>query len=102
MEPHQHSSDRLGRIEDKLDTVTEALTQLVRIEERQIQQREDLRRVEAGMASIEKKSGEAMGKAKEIDDKLSTWVNRGIGLWGGAMAIWAVLNSKFFIEILTK
>lgn len=96
--PHQH--DRLGRIEDKLDDLSSAMTQLVRMEERQIQQREDMKRLESEVDAVDKKAAAAKTLADEAKAKIDTWVNRGIGLWGGAMALWAIANSKVFLALI--
>ncbi len=98
----EHEKERLLRIEDKLDIVSDALTQLVRIEERQIQQREDFKRLEEGVKEAASAAKVAKEKAEDADKKITIWINRGMGLWGGAMLLWSALNSKIFHEFISK
>ena len=79
-------SSALTRIEGQLSALTDAVTRLVVIEERQGAQAKRLDKIEGRQDTQDT----AIAKNK---DELAKWINRGIGLWGAVMAVWALLNS---------
>ena len=89
-------STRLGRIESKLDELTEAMALLVRMEERQVHQRQEMVRLEKQLQEVDAKAKHAEKLAMQAEAKVTVWINRGLGLWGGAMLLWAVINSRIF------
>jgi hypothetical protein len=78
----EHAS-ALKRLDEKVDRLTEAITQLVRVEERQISQAERI-------ANLEKRAVAAEANWQATDRKLDSWINRGIGVWGLVVAIWTI------------
>lgn len=77
------SDENLIRLEGKVDKLTEAITQLVRVEERQVSQGQRIAAIEERATKIE-----ALWQA--TDRKLDQWVNRGIGVWGVVVLVWTV------------
>lgn len=73
----------IERFEAKLDRLTEAVTRLVVIEERQAS---DRGRIEALERRIELLSTDIA----QTRTKLDTWVQRGIGMWAAACAAWTI------------
>lgn len=57
----------LQRIEDKVDTLTDAVTRLVLFEERQTLQSAAIKTLDL--------------RTLATDKKLDAWINRGIGVW---------------------
>lgn len=102
----EYEKESMRRIEHKLDVLTDAVTDLksqnARIEEKQIQHKDDFRRLEDGVKEASAAAKSAKEKAEAADQKITVWINRGMGLWGGAMALWAILNSKLFHDLFTK
>jgi hypothetical protein len=62
------------RLESKVDKLTDAVTRLILIEERQSSQGERIGKLETNHASL------ATSHAK-TERTLQMWVNRGIGVW---------------------
>ncbi|XVJ69884.1 MAG: hypothetical protein HEQ39_09675 [Rhizobacter sp.] len=77
------------RLEQKVDRLTEAITNLVRIEERQLSQGQRLGNLEERMSVVET-------AGRSTDRKVDQWVNRGIGVWALAAVIFAF--AKGFIK----
>lgn len=71
------------RLEGKVDKLTDAITQLVRVEERQITQG-------VRLASLEERATKGEANWQATDRKLDQWVNRGIGVWGVVVLVWTV------------
>lgn len=92
--------ERLQRIETKIDELATAMTQLVRIEERQIQQREDMRRLEQRVDDQRKELDNVEKTCRDLKTDINIWVNRGIGLWAAFVLVWTVLNSPTIRAIL--
>lgn len=69
------------RLETKVDRLTDAVTTLVRVEERQ-----HTHGVRIG--SLEERLGSNESLTRQVDAKLDRWINRGIGVWGLAVLIW--------------
>lgn len=73
------------RLESKVDKLSEAVTKLVLVEERQANQGERIGAVEQRVTAVEVSSA-------RIDRKLEMWVNRGIGVWGLAVTLFALVQ----------
>jgi hypothetical protein len=71
------------RIERKVDQLREAITQLVRVEERQMSHGQRLGALEQDMAA-------ARAHGAETRSRLESWINRGIGLWALAVTMWTI------------
>lgn len=71
------------RLEGKVDRLTDAITTLVRVEERQATHGQRIGQLEERVATVE-----AAGVL--LDRKLEQWINRGIGLWSFAVVAWTL------------
>lgn len=71
------------RLEDKVDRLTEAITQLVRVEERQLNQGQQLVVIDARLTKQD-------DRITDLDRSLSRWVNRGVGAWALAVTAWTI------------
>ena len=71
------------RLETKIDRLTEAVTRLVLVEERQTRQGERIGALEQRAAVIE-------DKGQETKEKLDKWINRGVGVWGVVLALYSI------------
>ena len=74
-----------ARLERKVDLLSEAVSKLVLIEERQVTQGQRIGAVEQRCAAIE-------AAQLAIDRKVDQWINRGVGVWAvvatlGALAL---------------
>jgi hypothetical protein len=74
------------RLEKKVDKLTEAITDLVRVEERQLSQGERLGKLEARMSAVET-------AGLKTERKVDQWINRGIGVWAVATVIFAATKA---------
>jgi hypothetical protein len=79
------------RLEGKVDKLADAVTKLVLVEERLSNQGERIGRAEQRIAMVETSSS-------ELDRKVEMWINRGIGVWGLAVTVFALVQfgSNFF------
>lgn len=75
--------DAFRRLESKVDRLTEAITTLVRLEERQATHGQRLGAVEERITAVE-------ATLQAVDRKLDSWVNRGIGIWAFACVAWTL------------
>lgn len=82
---HMEMTD-LHRLEIKVDKLTEAVTNLVRVEERQMSQGQRLGAIEERVSAVEQ-------SASSIDRKVDQWINRGIGMWALAIVLLSLLKS---------
>lgn len=73
----------LVRLENKVDRLTEAITHLVRIEERQMTHGVRIGEIEDRVTTLETEH-------RATDGKVERWINRGIGLWALAALLWTV------------
>lgn len=89
----QTPPDPYERFGVQLDELTRAVTQLVRVDERQIQHSKRLDKLEIAQEQQAARLGEQR-------DELSKWVNRGFGLWGGLATLWAAVNSPLGTRLL--
>lgn len=79
------TDDDFKRLESKVDKLTEAVTRLVLVEERLSNQGERIGRVEQRISVTE------VAHTK-LDNKVERWINRGIGVWGLAVTLFALLQ----------
>lgn len=73
------------RLESKVDKLADAVTKLVLVEERIANQGERIGRVEQRVTAVETASS-------KTDKTLQMWVNRGIGVWGLAVTVFALVQ----------
>jgi hypothetical protein len=81
----QRGGDLL-RIEHKVDRLSDAIEKLVLIEERQTTQGGRINSVEQRTTALEL-------AVRTTDSKVDKWVNRGIGVWAFAAALYALLKT---------
>jgi hypothetical protein len=67
-------NEDLKRIETKVDKLTDAVTRLILVEERQTAQG-------VRIGALENKSVELDRDVREVDRKVDRWVNMGVGAW---------------------
>lgn len=79
------TDDDFRRLEGKVDKLAEAVTKLVLVEERQANQGERIGKMEQKVASLETAHN-------KLDRTVQMWVNRGIGVWALAVAIFSILQ----------
>lgn len=79
------SIEDFRRIESKVDKLTDAVTRLILLEERQTNQGERIGAVESRCAVVE--SG-----LQRADRKVDQWINRGIGVWAAAAVIFTLVQ----------
>lgn len=79
------TDDDFKRLESKVDKLTEAVTRLVLVEERLSNQNERIGRVEQRISVTETSHA-------KLDSKVERWINRGIGVWGLAVTLFALLQ----------
>lgn len=73
-----------------MDKLTDAVSKLILFEERQATQGERIGKCETKLAVVEQ-------TITRVDSKVERWVNRGIGVWALAVAMFALVQfiSKF-------
>jgi uncharacterized coiled-coil protein SlyX len=79
------ASEDFRRLESKVDKLTDAVTRLILVEERQTTQGERIGKVEVTLAHHDARID---NNRAEID----RWVQRGIGAWFVAAGVFAVLK----------
>lgn len=79
------TNDDFLRLEAKVDKLGEAVTKLVLVEERMANQGHRIGNVEQKLMGVSV-------RIDEIDKKVDQWLNRGIGVWGLAVAAFAVIQ----------
>lgn len=79
------TDDDFKRLEGKVDKLADAVTKLVLVEERLSNQGERIGRVEQRVAIAETAHN-------KLDRKVEMWVNRGIGVWGLAVTLFAIVQ----------
>lgn len=79
------TDDDFKRLEAKVDKLTDAVSKLILFEERQATQGERIGAVEAKVAIHET-------SILRTDRKVDQWVNRGIGIWLAATAVFTVIQ----------
>lgn len=81
----QLSQEDFNRLENKVDKLTDAVLRLILLEERQSAQGERIGVVEQKIAVNE-------ATLIRIDSKVERWINRGIGAWGIAVVLFAIVQ----------
>jgi len=81
----QPSQEDFNRLESKVDKLTDAVLRLILLEERQSAQGERIGIVEQKIAVNESTTA-------RIDSKVERWINRGIGAWGVAVVLFAIIQ----------
>lgn len=71
-----------NRLEQKVDKMTEALTQLLLFEERQKTQSIRIGELEKDLAIVK-------ANYISLERKVDQWINRGIGVWGVVALLWS-------------
>ena len=79
------TDDDFKRLEQKVDKLTDAVSKLVLVEERLANQGERIGRVEQRVMSNETAHN-------KLDRKVEMWINRGIGVWGLAVTLFALVQ----------
>lgn len=79
------TDDDFRRLESKVDKLADAVTKLVLVEERLSNQGERIGRVEQRIAVTE-------SSHTKLDRKVEMWINRGIGVWGLAVTLFAAIQ----------
>lgn len=84
------SIEDFRRIESKVDKLTDAVTRLILLEERQTNQGERIGSVEARSSVLE-------NGLQRTDRKVDQWINRGLGVWIAVGVIFTIVEfgSKF-------
>jgi|DEB3_MinimDraft_2_1074329.scaffolds.fasta_scaffold123743_2 hypothetical protein len=82
-------NEDLKRIETKVDKLTDAVTRLILVEERQTAQG-------VRITSLEDKTEELEYKYNKVDRKVERWVNMGMGAWAIVVVIFA------FVQLVAK
>lgn len=80
------SPEMFERLENKIDKLSEAVSRLIVVEERQLNQGERLGRCEGAVESVRT-------FAESTDRKVDQWVNRGIGIWALAVTLFAIYQA---------
>jgi hypothetical protein len=73
----------LQRIEEKVDKLTEAVTRLILVEERQTAQG-------VRLGEVEKRISGAEATIVQVERRMERWINFGAGAWALALAIFAM------------
>jgi hypothetical protein len=82
-------NEDLKRIETKVDKLTDAVTRLILVEERQTAQG-------VRITALEDKTEELDNKYNKVDRKVERWVNMGMGAWAIVVVIFA------FVQLVAK
>ena len=79
------TDDDFRRLESKVDKLTDAVTRLILIEERQSSQGERIGKCEVELAA----HNVAINKTER---KVDQWINRGIGVWSAAIVLFTLVQ----------
>ncbi len=82
-------NEDLRRIETKVDKLTDAVTRLILVEERQTAQG-------VRITTLEDKTEDLEHKYNKVDRKVERWVNMGMGAWAIVVVIFA------FVQLVAK
>lgn len=82
-------NEDLKRIETKVDKLTDAVTRLILVEERQTAQG-------VRIDDLEEKTEELDKSITRVDRKVERWVNMGMGAWAIVVVIFA------FVQLVAK
>lgn len=80
------------RLEAKVESIAQSLKTVILLEERQGNQGQRLGNLEQRMAADE-------AVTSKLERNLSSWVNRGIGVWSVAVLLFALSNSKVVLGL---
>lgn len=83
------ANEDLKRIENKVDKLTDAVTRLILVEERQTAQARRLTDIEVNLKHFEK-------DLHVLDKKVDKWISMGTGAWAVIVTVFAV------VQILVK
>ena len=89
------SKDDFRRLEARVEEIIRDLKTIILLEERQKSQGERLGQLEQRMSADE-------AITVKVEKNLSSWVNRGIGVWLAAVAVWTLTNSPVFLSLFSK
>lgn len=78
--------DAINRLETKVDKLAEALQELIVLNERQMQQQDKINQQEQDIKSIK-------DRQIELEMKVNTWIQRGIGAWAVIAAAYAIART---------
>lgn len=76
-------NEDLKRIENKVDKLTDAVTRLILVEERQTAQG-------VRIADLEEKTEDLEKSIHKVDRKVERWVNMGMGAWALLATLFAI------------
>ena len=79
------TDDDFRRLESKVDRLGEAIQKLILVEERQANQG-------ARIGTLEQRIAVTETSYAKLDRKVEMWVNRGIGVWGLAVTLFALIQ----------
>ena len=79
------TDDEFRRLESKVDRLGEAIQKLILVEERQANQG-------ARIGTLEQRIAVAETSHTKLDRKVEMWINRGIGVWGLAVTLFALVQ----------
>lgn len=79
------TDDDFRRLESKVDRLGEAIQKLILVEERQANQG-------ARIGTLEQRIAVAETSHTKLDRKVEMWINRGIGVWGLAVTLFALVQ----------
>lgn len=89
------SKEDFLRLEDKVDQLHRDYQNIILLAERQKTQGERLGQLEQRMAADE-------AITVKLDKNVTSWINRGIGVWIAAVAVWTVTNSSLFLSFFVR
>lgn len=89
------SRDDFRRLEDKITELARSIERLILLEERQNTQGKRIGDLEQRMAADE-------AVTNKLEKNVSSWINRGIGVWSLAVAILALSNSKVILSFFMR
>jgi hypothetical protein len=85
------------RLEKKVDRLTSSLDKLLLFEERQKNQGERVGDIETDVGGLKTKiegiEKSLQEKIETIDKKVDRWINRGIGVWALAVALFTIFQT---------
>lgn len=86
--------DDFVRLVGKVENIEAELKTIILLQERQINQGERIGTLEQRVAADE-------AITAKIDRQLTSWINRGIGVWSLAVALFALFNAPVIVRALS-
>lgn len=86
------SKSDFQRLERKVDQLHDDYRAIILTQERQAEQGKRIGELEQRMKSDE-------DVTKKVSEELKSWINRGIGVWIAAIAVWTITNSAAFLSL---